>query len=40
MVLPAALPQIMTGLQVALPIVDDRRVVAEMLMGGMASAAR
>jgi ABC-type nitrate/sulfonate/bicarbonate transport system, permease component len=33
-VLPAALPQIMTGLQVALPIALIVTVVAEMLMGG------
>jgi ABC-type nitrate/sulfonate/bicarbonate transport system permease component len=33
-VLPAALPQIMTGLQVALPIALIVAVVAEMLMGG------
>src|SRR5262245_8670793 len=33
-VLPAALPQIMTGLQVALPISLIVAVVAEMLMGG------
>jgi ABC-type nitrate/sulfonate/bicarbonate transport system permease component len=33
-VLPAALPQIMTGLQVALPISMIIAVVAEMLMGG------
>jgi ABC-type nitrate/sulfonate/bicarbonate transport system permease component len=33
-VLPAALPQIMTGLQVALPISLIVVVVAEMLMGG------
>ena len=33
-VLPAALPQIMTGLQVALPISMIVAVVAEMLMGG------
>ena len=32
--LPAALPQIMTGLQVALPIAMIVAVVAEMLMGG------
>jgi len=32
--LPAALPQIMTGLQVALPIALIVAVVAEMLMGG------
>src|SRR4026209_730938 len=32
--LPAALPQIMTGLQVALPISLIVAVVAEMLMGG------
>jgi len=33
-VLPAALPQIMTGLQVALPIALIVAVVAEMMMGG------
>jgi len=33
-VLPAALPQIMTGLQVALPIALIVAVLAEMLMGG------
>jgi ABC-type nitrate/sulfonate/bicarbonate transport system permease component len=33
-ILPAALPQIMTGLQVALPISLIVAVVAEMLMGG------
>jgi ABC-type nitrate/sulfonate/bicarbonate transport system permease component len=33
-VLPAALPQIMTGLQVALPLCLIVAVVAEMLMGG------
>jgi ABC-type nitrate/sulfonate/bicarbonate transport system permease component len=33
-VLPAALPQILTGLQVALPIALNVAVVAEMLMGG------
>jgi ABC-type nitrate/sulfonate/bicarbonate transport system permease component len=33
-VFPAALPQIMTGLQVALPIALIVAVVAEMLMGG------
>ena len=33
-VLPAALPQIMTGLQVALPVSLIVAVVAEMLMGG------
>jgi ABC-type nitrate/sulfonate/bicarbonate transport system permease component len=33
-VLPAALPQILTGLQVALPISMIIAVVAEMLMGG------
>jgi ABC-type nitrate/sulfonate/bicarbonate transport system permease component len=33
-VLPAALPQIMTGLQVALPLSMIVAVVAEMLMGG------
>lgn len=33
-VLPAALPQIMTGLQVALPLSLIVTVVAEMLMGG------
>ena len=33
-VLPAALPQIMTGLQVALPIALIVAIVAEMLMGG------
>jgi len=33
-VLPAALPQIMTGLQVALPLALIVTVVAEMLMGG------
>jgi ABC-type nitrate/sulfonate/bicarbonate transport system permease component len=33
-VLPAALPQIMTGLQVALPIALIVALVAEMLMGG------
>jgi ABC-type nitrate/sulfonate/bicarbonate transport system permease component len=33
-VLPAALPQIMTGLQVALPLTLIVAVVAEMLMGG------
>ena len=33
-VLPAAMPQIMTGLQVALPIALIVAVVAEMLMGG------
>src|SRR5262249_13854844 len=32
--LPAAFPQIMTGLQVALPIALIVAVVAEMLMGG------
>lgn len=32
--LPAALPQIMTGLQVALPIALIVTIVAEMLMGG------
>ena len=32
--LPAALPQIMTGLQVALPIALIVAIVAEMLMGG------
>ncbi len=33
-VLPAALPQIMTGLQVALPVAMIVTVVTEMLMGG------
>jgi ABC-type nitrate/sulfonate/bicarbonate transport system permease component len=33
-VLPAALPQIMTGLQVALPLALIVAIVAEMLMGG------
>jgi len=33
-ILPAALPQIMTGLQVALPLTLIVAVVAEMLMGG------
>jgi ABC-type nitrate/sulfonate/bicarbonate transport system permease component len=33
-ILPAALPQIMTGLQVALPLSLIVAVVAEMLMGG------
>jgi ABC-type nitrate/sulfonate/bicarbonate transport system permease component len=33
-VLPAALPQILTGLQVALPLSLIVAVVAEMLMGG------
>jgi ABC-type nitrate/sulfonate/bicarbonate transport system permease component len=33
-VLPAAFPQIMTGLQVALPIALIVAIVAEMLMGG------
>ena len=33
-VFPAALPQIMTGLQVALPIALIVAVVAEMMMGG------
>jgi ABC-type nitrate/sulfonate/bicarbonate transport system permease component len=33
-VLPAALPQILTGLQVALPLTLIVAVVAEMLMGG------
>lgn len=33
-VLPAALPQILTGLQVALPIALIVAIVAEMLMGG------
>lgn len=33
-ILPAALPQIMTGLQVALPIAMIVAVVTEMLMGG------
>ncbi len=33
-VLPAAMPQIMTGLQVALPLTLIVAVVAEMLMGG------
>jgi ABC-type nitrate/sulfonate/bicarbonate transport system permease component len=33
-VLPAALPQIMTGLQIALPLTLIVAVVAEMLMGG------
>jgi ABC-type nitrate/sulfonate/bicarbonate transport system permease component len=33
-VLPAAFPQIMTGLQVALPLSLIVAVVAEMLMGG------
>ncbi len=33
-ILPAALPQIMTGLQVALPIALIVAVVAEMMMGG------
>jgi ABC-type nitrate/sulfonate/bicarbonate transport system permease component len=33
-VLPASLPQIMTGLQVALPIALIVAIVAEMLMGG------
>ncbi len=33
-VLPAALPQVMTGLQVALPLTLIVAVVAEMLMGG------
>jgi ABC-type nitrate/sulfonate/bicarbonate transport system permease component len=33
-VLPAALPQIMTGLQVALPIALIVAIVAEMMMGG------
>jgi ABC-type nitrate/sulfonate/bicarbonate transport system permease component len=33
-VLPAALPQILTGLQVALPLCLIVAVVAEMLMGG------
>ena len=32
--LPAALPQILTGLQVALPIALIVAIVAEMLMGG------
>jgi ABC-type nitrate/sulfonate/bicarbonate transport system permease component len=45
-VLPAALPQIMTGLQVALPIALIVDIVAEMIMGGygiggaMATASR
>jgi ABC-type nitrate/sulfonate/bicarbonate transport system permease component len=33
-VLPAALPQIMTGVQVSLPLTLIVAVVAEMLMGG------
>jgi ABC-type nitrate/sulfonate/bicarbonate transport system permease component len=33
-ILPAALPQIMTGLQVALPIALIVAIVAEMAMGG------
>ncbi len=33
-VLPAAMPQILTGLQVALPVALITTVVAEMLMGG------
>jgi ABC-type nitrate/sulfonate/bicarbonate transport system permease component len=33
-ILPAAMPQILTGLQVALPIALIVAVVAEMLMGG------
>ena len=33
-VLPAALPQIMTGLQVALPLALIVAVVSEMVMGG------
>jgi taurine transport system permease protein len=33
-ILPAAMPQVMTGLQVALPIAMIVAVVAEMLMGG------
>ena len=33
-ILPASLPQIMTGLQVALPIALIVAIVAEMLMGG------
>jgi ABC-type nitrate/sulfonate/bicarbonate transport system permease component len=45
-VLPAALPQILTGLQVALPIALIVDIVAEMIMGGygiggaMATASR
>jgi hypothetical protein len=38
-VLPAALPQILTGLQVALPLSMIVAVVAEMLMGGYGPAA-
>lgn len=34
-VLPAALPQILTGLQIALPITLIVAIVAEMLMGGV-----
>ena len=34
-ILPAALPQIMTGLQVALPVAMIVTVVTEMLMGGL-----
>ena len=33
-ILPAALPQIMTGLQVALPIALIVAIIAEMAMGG------
>jgi taurine transport system permease protein len=33
-ILPAALPQIMTGLQVALPVSMILTIVTEMLMGG------
>ena len=39
-ILPAALPQILTGLQVALPISMIVMIVTEMLMGGEGSAAR
>jgi len=34
-VLPAALPQILTGLQVALPISMIVTIVTEMMMGGL-----
>ena len=39
-ILPAALPQILTGLQVALPVSMIVAIVTEMLMGGRDSAAR
>ena len=39
-ILPAALPQILTGLQIALPISLIVAIVTEMLMGGPGSAAR